>query len=42
MCCQFHMYNDSVLDKKKRITIIKLFVDLMVYDIAQEKGGVDP
>jgi hypothetical protein len=40
MCCQFHSTMDGYLDKVKRVKLISMFVDLMVYDLDESKDGV--
>lgn len=40
MCCDFHIKNDRYDDKVKRVKLMSMLVDLMVFDLQQKEGGV--
>jgi hypothetical protein len=39
-CCGSLIKNLSAIEKQKRLLIIGMFVDLMVYDLSNEQDGV--
>ena len=40
MCCEFHEKSENVKDKRKRVCMISLWTDLMVYDLERRKEGL--
>ena len=36
-----YISNENTNDKQRRMKIIQMFTDLMVYDVRNEKGGTD-
>ena len=40
MCCEFHCCMDKYVDKVKRVKLISMFTDLMVYDLEGTKDGI--